>query len=310
MKRALICALSLFIALFISACEDGKKPQLVTTVTPLANVGPAGGIERISLSHPLVNTVYHVYSKDLGSKYLIPDVRGEINNKFLSDGEQIYFDQVEENPLVEVISIKHFQEDVALHGKQFDITRYSSINRFAQVYFAYSDSELVDIMTYGSRAMGLPTGRSTYHGANILTVSGTEIYEGEFHLLIDFETGTGFLKDLRISSDVPDSYYAVAEISESIFVRLSGTFRVNAGNGTFSGIDMKLHNCDKQECNRFVGGVINDYVDHFIEEREASIYGSLHGEGGSGLTAIYHDNPTENSVNPKYIGALVGQSAE
>ena len=79
-KYALKCVIALICAFILTACENSKQPQLVTTVTPLASFDRSGGIERISLSHPLVNSVYHIYSSNLQSKYLIPDVRSQLDN--------------------------------------------------------------------------------------------------------------------------------------------------------------------------------------------------------------------------------------
>ena len=289
MKRALICALSLFIVIFISACEDGKKPQLVTTVTPLADVGPAGGIERITLSHPLVNTVYHVYSKDLESKYLIPEVRSQLGNMRVP--EDIHPPNIEPFDSADSPIPNKNLSEITLHGKHLDITEYSHTNAVERVYFAHDDSGLVDIMTYGPRISGeLPNGEHSYRGLNLLTITSDQsnsIYEGGFVLEVNFSDQTG--EFTRVEVEIEE-----AEVSRN-FAGLEGRFNINLSNGTFTSdeIFFTLFNKD---------GITMTEIDSI----EASIHGSLYGEGASGIAAIYHDNPTENSDSPEYIGVIIG----
>ena len=298
-KYALKCVIALICVFFLNSCENSKQPQLVTTVTPLASIKPSGGIERISLSHPLVNSVYHIYSKNLESKYLIPDVRGEIDRN-LREGMSIEFPRFTGNPFVEERAIEYYQENVTLQGQQFNITKYSSVNKFAHIYFAHKDSELVDMMTFGMRATVFPIGRNNYRGVNLLTVDQGEINVGEFHLDIDFNEGYGYIGDISISENSTELNDAIVEIQGSHnfnYVRLVGKFKVNIPNGTFSGDDMTLQLCEIERCRQ------DEPFDDVIGTIDASIHGSLLGEGATGLAGIYHNKED----GKRFIGALVGE---
>ena len=294
-KYVLKCVIALICGFILTACENNKQPQLVTTVTPLDSFQLSGGIERISLSHPLVNSVYHIYSKNLESKFLIPDVRSELDN-LPENGTVVSTINSEINP--SVVSANRYRGNVMLGEQGVDIRSYTSVNKSARVYFASNDSGLLDIMTYGPRISGaLPTGVTSYSGANLLTVNhGEVIYEGEFKLDINFDDGKGFLIDENqyFSND------AIVEIQGSNnfnYVRLAGTFKVNIPSGTFSGNDMTLQFCVIERCRQ------DEYSDDVTETRKASLHGSLHGEDANGIAGIYYDNEEDS---PTYIGALIG----
>ena len=295
-KYALKCVIALICAFILNACENSKQPQLVTTVTPLASFGPSGGIERISLSHPLVNSVYHIYSKNLESKYLIPDVRSQLNNLPSKGTHELFKPNRTER--TELIAEK-YQGDVILKGDSVQITSYRDVDSDVRVYFAQKDTELLDIMTYGSRVSGtLPTHESTYQGANLLTIKNdNRIYEGEFKLSINFDDGKGYFKDLGFDR----GNFAIAPLNDGRFLVLTGEFDINLSSGTFSSETLTLQLCSARICQGLGtdGQILENLV---MDTTDASIHGSLLSEDALGIAAIYHDNES----SPKYIGALIG----
>ncbi len=295
--NALVCVIASFLVVLLISCEDGKKPQLVTTVTPLDKFEPSGGIERISLSHPRVNTVYHIYSKNLQSKYLIPEVRPQLNNL-----PEVYTlnlsEELSTGGRILVIAEK-YKNKVILSGESIEVTSYRDVDSDVRVYYAHKDSVLTDIMTYGPRFSGtLPKGLHTYRGANLLTVNHDEmIYEGEFQLQVNFNLENNQGKFMKLGDD-ENKNFAIAQLPASDggrFLVLTGEFDINFGNGTFSSDAMNLGFCASMSC------LENEIFDNM----DASIHGSLLGEDATGIAGIYHDN----SDSPTYIGALIGSDA-
>ena len=296
-KYALKCVIALICIFILTACENGKQPQLVTTVTNLANFEQGSGIERISLSHPLVNSVYHIYSKNLESKYLIPDVRSQLNN-LPSKGTHELFKPIG-TERTEIIAEK-FQGEVMLSGESFQITSYRDVDSHVRVYFAHKDTELLDIMTYGSRISGtLPTGEITYRGANLLTIKNDdEIYQGEFQLQLNFDERKGYFEDRGY---IDRENFAIASLNDGRYLVLIGEFDINLSSGTFSSDLLTLQLCSARICQVIGtdGQILEDFV---TDTTDASIHGSLLGEEAIGIAAIYHDN----SESPTYIGAIIG----
>ena len=264
-----------------------KTIPIKTRIEDLDEFDDGSGIERYILSHPAFNYVYHIYSNDLQSKYLIPDVRQELNKVLQNSSRQVQVFITSDRPTDELAT--NHKGDALLHGRNVEVSSYIDVDSHVQVHFARGDSDQFNVMTVGSRVNSYPSGETTYEGTNLLTVrnGGNEIYEGYFLFSIDFSNSKGNLITIQGKED---DYFANTQFPNTNvnFSELTGEFQLNLRNGTFASDMMTLK--------------IYEPTGDISDSHAASIYGTLHGKNSSGITGIYHDN----TEIPEYIGAIIG----
>ena len=260
-KFALKCFIALLPIALLVACDKNNEPELTITPTNFAPFNDGSGIERYVLSEPRFKSIYHTYSNNIQSKYLIPDIRSDLEN--LPTIDNIEESNQNDTDPINVIAIKN-QGSVTLQGRELQITNYIDVDAPVSVYFAHDNNsgQLLDVMIGGSQFIdSLPKGRTTYEGINLLTLrgSGLEIYEGEFKLQIDFPEGKGYLQNLG-----SDRNFATSEISDSNsskFINLSGEFDINLQDGTFASELMTLQFCERSSCYVSEDGRTNEILE-------------------------------------------------
>jgi hypothetical protein len=132
----------------------------------------------------------------------------------------------------------------------------------------YQNLSTNNLSAFGIAPENIPlSGSATYEGTNIFTLrDGSYAETGTFVMTINFAAPTGSLQGQTANTNIV--------VDEIAFDLQNGQFYSNLAMLTVDG-----------------------------NEVSASLYGSIHGDGGTGVTGIYHEN---SAIAPLFAGAIAG----
>lgn len=134
-------------------------------------------------------------------------------------------------------------------------------------YLRAAEGGFLGVQAFGPAPSALPGGSFTYAGAHLLALSGDRgLQAGSFEMRVNFDTARAAL------SAVTDD-----------FTVSGGGIVIDLVSGRFAGGGLDISGLEAAPVS-------------------ARIEGSFHGEGATGLSAVYH----ENAVVPRVFGVIAG----
>lgn len=141
-------------------------------------------------------------------------------------------------------------------------------NQEQLLVISYQNRATSNLSAFGATPENIPfAGSAAYEGTNIFTLRNGSVSEtGTFVMTVNFSSQTGILHGQTASTNI--------SVSDIAFDLANGQFYSNLATLSVDG---------------------NTY--------DASLYGSFHGDGGTGVTGIYHQN---SETAPLMAGAVAG----